>query len=84
MRLIHSDSVLRFGAVIDSLTMSEFYDLEIERLNAQLADIYRRGRLTPTEKVKVDGLWARIERLDAAHMLEELAVFARKVDGSSE
>lgn len=44
--------------------MNEYYDQEIDRLNAQLETIYRRGTLTPTEKVTVDGLWARIEKLE--------------------
>jgi hypothetical protein len=45
--------------------MNEYYDTEIDRLHEQLASIYRRGALTSTEKVTADGLWARIEKLEA-------------------
>ncbi len=48
--------------------MTNTHEEEIARLERDLATIYRRTRgglpLTPLEKNRVDGLWARIERLE--------------------
>lgn len=53
--------------------MTEYYKQTLERLHEELAAIYRRSRggvaLTPTEMVTVEGLWARIERIDTAAVL---------------
>lgn len=46
----------------------DYTEKEIDRLHEELSAIYRRGALTATEKVTVQGLWARIERLDAARI----------------
>lgn len=37
-----------------------------DALHEDLAAIYRRGVLTPAERITVQGLWARIERLETA------------------
>jgi hypothetical protein len=44
--------------------MDSYYEKELDRLHGELATIYKRGRLTPQEKIATDGLWARIERLN--------------------
>lgn len=41
--------------------MSEFYDKQIEELHQKLAHLYR-GKSTDT--VRINGIWARIERLE--------------------
>lgn len=46
--------------------VDDYIDYEIELLHEKLAAIYRRGRLTPTEEITVQGLWARIERLQTS------------------
>lgn len=46
-----------------------FYDAEIDRLHEELARIYRLGNLTPEEYLRAQGLWARIERLEATKVL---------------
>ena len=46
--------------------MDDYIDYEIELLHEKLAAIYRRGKLTPTEEITVQGLWARIERLQTS------------------
>lgn len=48
--------------------MDDFTNDEIERLHVKLAAIYRLGRLTPAEEIAVQGLWARIERLEASRL----------------
>lgn len=48
--------------------MTDYTQEEIDRLHNSLAGIYRRGSLTATEQVQVKGLWARIERLEAARV----------------
>lgn len=45
--------------------MSDYYDTELDRLHIKLRSIYSLGPLTPAEKIAADGLWARIERLEA-------------------
>lgn len=50
--------------------MSEYTEGEVDRLHNKLAVIYRRGRLTKTEQLEVDGLWARIERLQTSIVAE--------------
>lgn len=61
--------------------MTEYYTQTLERLHEELAAIYRRSRggapLTPTENVTVDGLWARIERIETAAVL----IAAREQEG---
>lgn len=44
----------------------EYYEAETQRLHEKLAPIYRLGNLTPSEYIETEGLWARIERLQAA------------------
>lgn len=44
--------------------MTEYLQREIDRLDNQLAAIYRRGKLTATEIITTKGLWAQIERLE--------------------
>ena len=46
--------------------MTDYVEREIEVLHEKLAAIYRRGKLTATEKIAVEGLWARIERLQTS------------------
>ena len=56
--------------------MSDYTEHEIDALHERLAGIYRRGKLTPTEKITVQGLWARIERLQSTRnkvLFSELA-----------
>ena len=56
--------------------MSDYVEHEIEALHVKLADIYKRGKLTATEKIQVQGLWARIERLQTSRnkvLFRELA-----------
>lgn len=48
--------------------MNDFTEQEIDRLHVKLAGIYRRGRLTSGEQITVQGLWARIERLEASRL----------------
>lgn len=60
-------------------TMTDYTEQEIERLHTELAVVYRRGALTPSEKVTVGGLWARIERLQtsqAKQVMKEARVAA--------
>lgn len=45
--------------------MTDYYEQELDRLHLELRSLYSLGRLTPAEQIKADGLWARIERLDA-------------------
>lgn len=42
--------------------MTDFYDAEIDRLHVLLAQMYRK---TPGDTLRINGLWARIERLQA-------------------
>lgn len=44
--------------------MTEFYDAEIGRLHKQLSELYRK---TPGDTRRINGLWARIERLQAVN-----------------
>ena len=55
---------------------TDYVEHEIDLLHEKLAGIYKRGRLTPTEKIAVQGLWARIERLQTSRnkvLFRELA-----------
>lgn len=51
--------------------MTDYTEQEIERLHVELAGIYRRGSLTAAETLQTKGLWARIERLQAAHVAQQ-------------
>lgn len=42
--------------------MTEFFEAEIGRLHLQLAELYRK---TPGDTRRINGLWARIERLQS-------------------
>jgi len=50
------------------MPMTDYTEQEILRLHEKLASIYRRGVLTASEKIETKGLWARIERLEAARV----------------
>jgi hypothetical protein len=43
--------------------MNSYYEIELDRLHQKLSRIYALGRLTPSEQIETQGLWARIERL---------------------
>lgn len=50
--------------------MSDYTEDEVTRLHVKLAAIYRLGVLTRQEKTEVNGLWARIERLETARVMQ--------------
>lgn len=45
--------------------MNDFYDTEIDRLHDELAHLYRNKS---TDGTRIDGLWARIERLETSRV----------------
>lgn len=75
---IGSHRTVEYGSVVAARTvcydrpMTNSTQREIDRLHGELAAIYRRGTLTPTEEIQVKGLWARIERMETVMVAAQI------------